>query len=542
MRMGSTLYGITWVAFTWASVAFAQPSDLPKWCAGYNGASDTSSGSIEDEAKNTGYGTDKVAQTIAKASCAYRKSPEDTKKIRDRVVAGRAKFITATGFTEVEADEMFTLQMDKKRVEADSKEFCKAIKVDEADVTPHEFSQFKARKYLVCDQGYGGGEYDWTDLTELEKVAQVHNCFRAVAGNFSSETDKFARKPSVMVEFASCNVLATRIDSTKFMAEIAADARFNRYAALWAKAMLTDTLARTATVQAEYKKIGAKKPVLQELLFTAPEKGYADFMTMYEANKAVLDKARMLLAGANRIKDLAKTDPGCAATYEPLVVKAMGDKHPADLDAVKAAFQDAFLFYTGLAFATCEAIDGHDLVASAYLARMRGGRVAGAPIDAATAAVFGVLFANSDDIDGVRDMTLQRMAPAMRLEVKPPPSAESQAVIASVAPAKGDLVKVTFKKDVWIEQLYNCKETNRIDRIDDNGKLVYRQSCTPAGTVKHVDKEEPVLVEKRFAGALKANRLLEMRVTSGGERVAMPLTVYADKDKKKLVGYLGFAL
>ena len=538
--IGATILG----AVTLAAPARADgpPSDLPKWCAGYDGSMDTSSGSIEDDAKNDGYATDRVAQDLARASCGYRSSAEGTKKIRDRVVAGRAKFQAATGLDDAETDELLAIEMDKKGAEAANDAFCKAIKVDEDDATPHEFSEFKARKYLVCDRGYGSGEYDWTDITEIEKVAQVSNCFHSLAGNFSSETDKFARQPWPMLEFATCNVLATRIDSKAYLEEVAADKRFNRYATLWAKAALTETLTRRSDVQAVYQRIGSKKPVLQELLFTAPEKGYADFMTMYTANQAVIDKARLLLLGANHLKELAKTDAGCSATFEPLLVKAMADKHPADLDAVHAAFQDTYIYYVGLAFATCEAIDGHDLVANAYSTRMVGGRVAGTARDAAAAATLAVMFANADDIDGVRDMTVQRMAPTVRLDVKAPPFTESEAVIASVGAPKDGKVKVTFKKDVWVEQLYDCKDTGRIDHIDDDGKFVYQQSCTPAGTQKHVDKVEPVLVEQRFAGALKAGAFLEMRVASGKDREAIPLTVYSDKDKKKLVGFLGFAL
>ncbi len=139
-------------------------------------------------------------------------------------------------------------------------------------------------------------------------------------------------------------------------------------------------------------------------------------------------------------------------------------------------------------------------------------------------------------------MTPQRGAPTVRLNVSPPPSKETQAVVAAVAPGKDDMIKVTFKKETWVGQLYNCKATNRIDRISDDGKILHRAICSPAGTKEHELKEEPVLVEKRFAGALKSGRFLELRVTTGATRIAMPLRVLASKDKKQLSGYLGFAL
>ena len=523
------------------ALAGGPPSNLPAWCTGIDGQTETSAGSIEDDAKNTGYGTDRVARSIAKGSCAWRSKDEDTQKIRAKVAAGRSKFIAATGLTEPEVNELFAIAVNQKRAEAETEAFCKAIKVDESDVTPHELSRSKALRYLVCDTGYGAGDYDWPDITQIEQVAQVSNCFQSLATNLNADTDKFAQQPWPMVQFASCNTMAARIDGKKFLAEVAADKRFNRYAALWAKAALGDAIGRIAVVRGRYKKIGAKKPVLQELLFTAPEQGYTAFTRTYAANKDAMEQAVVLLGGANKIAQLAKSHAGCAAKFEPLFEAALAEKKATDVDGFKSAFRDTLIHYTGLAFATCEAIEGHDLVAHAYASQIIGTNAARGPVDAARAAAYEVLFANADDIDGVRDMTPQRGAPTVRLAVRPPTSKETQAVIAKVTPQKDNMVEVTFKKETWVEQLLNCKETNRIDRISDEGKIVYREICTPAGTKKHELKEEPVLVEKRFASALKAGRFLEMRVTEAG-RVAIPLRVYASKDKKQLSGYLGLAV
>ncbi|MGN6106280.1 MAG: hypothetical protein ACTHU0_14320 [Kofleriaceae bacterium] len=537
LACGAALFAAISLSATTAR-ADGPPGDLPKWCAGIDGRMESSASFIEDEAKNTGYGTDRVARTIARGACGWRTTAEGTQKIRERVAAGRAKFMAATGFSNAETDELFSIVFDQKRTTAESDAFCKAIRVDE-DAAPHEVSKSKALRYLVCDRGYGGGDYDWTDLTEIERVAQVHGCLRSVSSNFNRDTDTFAQQPWTMLQFATCNVLATHLDPKKFAAEVAADPRFNRYAALWAKAALTETQQLIGVAQERYKKIGAKQPYFEELLFTAPAKGYSAFMALYNDNKAVMDQATVLFAGARKVKQLAK-HAGCAATFEPLLVKAMAEKHPTNLEGVKLAFRDTFIHYMGLAFATCEAIDGHDLVASIYGGRLSSEPSPGTPMEAVRAAVLEVMFANADDIKGVRDMTVQRPAPISGPVTSPPRTSEAQGVIASVAP-KGDMIAVTFKKETWVEQLYNCKETNKIDRIDDRGKIVYRQVCTEAGTKKHELKEAPVVVEKRFAGALKAGRFLEMRVTEG-ERIAVPIAVYAAKDKKQLVGYLGFVL
>ncbi len=516
------------------------PGNLPRWCAGFDGRTETSAGSIEDEAKNTGYATDRVAHTIARGACGWRSHEEDTRKIRDKVAAGRAKFRAATGLSDAETDELFTLEFDTKRAEAENQAFCKSVKVDE-DAAPHDRSQAQARTYLVCDTNRGGGDYDWPDLTEIEKVAQVNNCFRHLQENFNSDTDKFAQAPHPMLEFARCNVLASRIDPKRYMAEVAADKRFNRYATLWAKAALNDTRLRTEIVEARYKKIAGKKPAFQDLLFTAPEKGYSEFLAMYRANQELVDKAAFLIAGSGKLEQLAKSDAGCAAKFEPVVVNALATKHPTTMDGIKDAFRDTFTFYMGMAFATCEALDDHPLVANAYAEPLRGVPAPGAPVEAAEAAALDAMFDNVDDIPGARDVTVQHIGPKVPLDVRAPSgTTEAQAVIAKVAPGKDHMVKLTFKQDTWIEELESCKETNKIDRIE-NGKLIYRQVCHAAGTKKHVTKEAPVLVEARFAGALEAGRFVEMRVLSAG-RVALPIKVFSGKDRKQLVGYLGFTL
>jgi hypothetical protein len=67
--------------------------------------------------------------------------------------------------------------------------------------------------------------------------------------------------------------------------------------------------------------------------------------------------------------------------------------------------------------------------------------------------------------------------------------------IAGIEPRPGNLVLVRFADEVSsYEESTNCYETNRVDRIDDQGRIVYREECN--GSQTHVDrrKVEPIMM------------------------------------------------
>ena len=69
----------------------------------------------------------------------------------------------------------------------------------------------------------------------------------------------------------------------------------------------------------------------------------------------------------------------------------------------------------------------------------------------------------------------------------------------------GALAVVRFADDVssWTEGT-NCYETNRVDGIDSNGKLIYREAC--AGEATHVERHAvpAITVPLAEANALRA--------------------------------------
>jgi hypothetical protein len=107
--------------------------------------------------------------------------------------------------------------------------------------------------------------------------------------------------------------------------------------------------------------------------------------------------------------------------------------------------------------------------------------------------------------------------------------------------AQGDGVMVTFKTESWKEPTFNCKETNRIDRITADGRVEYRQICTRTGTETVKVTPRPVWIRKDLAAGIKPGVFMKYRIDDKPKPAqGFPREVYADEAQKKLVQYWGF--
>ena len=113
----------------------------------------------------------------------------------------------------------------------------------------------------------------------------------------------------------------------------------------------------------------------------------------------------------------------------------------------------------------------------------------------------------------------------------------SSGTIATLKDA-GDAVAITFKKETWKEQVCKqWKETNRIDGISAEGKLIYRSNCVKLGTETRSSTAQPVTVPKVYAAGLKVGVAATfVRSTDGA---AYPTAIYTDKKRTKLAGAFG---
>jgi hypothetical protein len=117
--------------------------------------------------------------------------------------------------------------------------------------------------------------------------------------------------------------------------------------------------------------------------------------------------------------------------------------------------------------------------------------------------------------------------------------------VAGVKAQNGGVV-VSFKTQSWQEPTWNCRETNKIDRISADGRVEYRQSCVATGMETVHATPPTVWIRKDLAAGIAPGVTMEFRVDNkptyggkGGQPHGFPLEVYAGK---KLVAYYGFAI
>lgn len=59
---------------------------------------------------------------------------------------------------------------------------------------------------------------------------------------------------------------------------------------------------------------------------------------------------------------------------------------------------------------------------------------------------------------------------------------------------KGEVLRITFRAEKFMVPDFNCVETNRIDRIDPDGRIRYRVNCTKVGEHEQSAAAEPIEV------------------------------------------------
>lgn len=114
----------------------------------------------------------------------------------------------------------------------------------------------------------------------------------------------------------------------------------------------------------------------------------------------------------------------------------------------------------------------------------------------------------------------------------------------------GNRVTVSFKRTSWWETTHDCKDTNRVGRVNHDGTIYWQQDCKPVGKEKVTHKERAVTMPAAYAASLKPGQfVLLLRKWNQYESYqddeplwgALPVFVYTDENQKKLVSVLGVA-
>ena len=90
---------------------------------------------------------------------------------------------------------------------------------------------------------------------------------------------------------------------------------------------------------------------------------------------------------------------------------------------------------------------------------------------------------------------------------------------------------------------YSCTDTNHVLAIRPNGTLVYRQNCKQTGLFWVDTTPGGITIPAAWASGVTAGHFVEFKTERGAPpaRRALPVAVYADKNKKKLLNWMGLA-
>ncbi len=381
--------------------------------------------------------------------------------------------------------------------------------------------------------------------SEVLKSFWVMSCLRMM--------DKLAtHDASYLMPYVRCGVDAQSLSRTRLEAEIKRD-KLNGFAAVIARDTMGRAKLANRMFRAAIDKLVKRDPTYAEVFYTAPAKGFKEWVALYKANKPAMDAA---LAYEQKIYGPSKRAMrGCSPTLRNNFAAYVRSNKPKTKKQFEAAAHDPIGMVLLGAWLACETVEGNKY-ASVELQRLWSkGRIARGPR-------FAGYYAALDAIVKIRadrtrfPLTLRALGSldAVRLDSKvawlrgqPPIIQDAKGVVKRVKKVKGG-VRLEFKTVRWVEPVYNCRDTNRVQSIDSSGRLQYQRICVDTGRNKtHTKTEKPTFVPAYAAKGIKRGSLVILKADYAYNdpkfrRPGFPLEVYKTKRHKKLVSYYGVAL
>jgi hypothetical protein len=507
----------------------------PPWCKGYErSSSDSNLSWVKSYMEREGW-SGKTMEYVAKASCD-KTDGERQAKVAEWAGAFKAEFHA----TDKDFVEMMTFQiMPQEQKSKLEDEQCAGFKEKDPEASLEQVTQTKAQAWLLgCDNRVEEETlyyFDRPQIAEWMRAAILSMCIQG-----DPNKDKESRG-----EFAFCLPDMKALDRGKFEKELAG-MKVNFYGKTSAMLNFNIQKANSQILLKRYAEKGKKDEEWQRL-FDAPEKGWTEWMTTYEANKAAFEAVREFDKKAAKGSKKALAD--CGGTLRKLwfdYVKK--SKKVKDIETAQTTGTNMVGYPLLVAMMRCDAATDRYLeVAAAQDLFMQKAKESRGPRYAAYDATMTVL----NDIRNDREkFPLERMYPS-------PPSMGRNTWYKAYEQTfnkisydrgtgqikdikkKGDVVKVTFKTVKWKEEeAYDCRDTRKVYRIRDDGTLEYYQKCKYK-TVQRSSTLEPVDVPADFADGLKEGLMVDLMINTKVGRVAIPKGVYKDVDKKKFVGTFG---
>lgn len=499
-----------------AMMTSAASAAEPQWCKGApkdrdEGWAETAENSLQDYrgSHHSQYRLFEAARVV----CNNPRSPQ-ARKIATEIVTS---WMRETGLDEAHAQESIAARVDKDAWEADSQKLCDAL--------PEEGKLNDAKKRLF---GCTGGTLWLSPLNdvdleeEIERGAVSHDDLAHLAWMLHRAAKDLEDKRG-LVGYAIDQVDFRILPTDAVMHEVdSGPYKGSRVA----RTILMESLASLRQqVAAVEKAVAAKDAAWREIIVTGPAEAARQWTEAAQKNKDALAHA-----DAPPVAGCAKKLRGeLAAIMKPM------DHHSLE-GALDAISDHPLAGYMLARYGMCAIKEDDVQLGQTVLVLANAVRQKPGPH---WAAYFGAIdaIARQGENAPVKAHDLPNLDSHHRGEYHK--NWDNLGVSGVIAGLGGGKVTFQSKKVRVMDQ--ECHESNKIDRVEKDGHVVYRQVCRDKGMVTVDQGPPPVILDKRWMDQLAVGRYARFDEDLGS-KPAVPLYVYADAKKSKLIAIGTFLL
>jgi hypothetical protein len=531
----------------------------PPWCDGVADVSFTVSSIPRMIEAGTRYSNElDPLWDAARATCKWGKEPA----VQQAAAIIEQIWINKTGLREPQAVESIKLRLDKDKLEADKQRLCGALTVSD-EIEGEDKAFMAARRGLF---GCGDKQPLWVQ-TDIRIPDDVPSFLDASPGDpdelvrlawVLKQSSYIFRERGSYFDRALVGYITDQIDFKALAPEAALkqlDAepyKNNR----WARMVVLESTGRAALAVAaiaEEVKKKASDADWRELLIGGPVRGVTGWNKEAAQHKEALQRSNEFekkFWGPSR-----KAMKGCWPTLRKDfvgVAKTLEHHNVAEFKESLSAPLASLLFSR---LAACAAVDGNGELATRLLRVDRDLRYSRGPRTAAFFGAFDTLETivadrtkfpiRPQDLPRYGNRELDEQASRMtKTDMKSSFNYGSgKGIVKSVKKGAGG-VAVTFSTEKHQEMGRSCVETNRILQFRADGSPLYYQKCKDTGMVTVDTTAVGITVPSEWADGIVPGAAVEFEAGFGNNaaRPGLPVAVYADKSKKKLVNFYGLGL